>query len=103
MRSWVTSIHSLAPISEPTAALNSLKSLKMCMSDPHTAFSGSDLHLGNVGWNEQVRFRNRQDLGDSDARRGLLQRYPPARKADHRHVGDDQVDRPGRGQRQRAF
>src|SRR5437762_13155944 len=103
MRSWVTSIHSLAPTSLPTAALNSLKSLKMRMSDPRTGRCGSDLHFRNLGWNEQIRFRHGHYLGHGDARRGLLQCYPSAGKADDRHIGDHQVDRPGRGQRQRAF
>src|SRR5260221_5418511 len=75
MRSWVTSIHSLAPTSVPIAALNSLKSLKMRIARPR-ALVGSDFHLGNVGWDEQVRFRYCHDLGDGDARRGLLKCYP---------------------------
>src|ERR1700688_2784353 len=86
MRSWVTSIHSLAPTSVPTAALNSLKSLKMRIAGPRTYFVGSDFHFRNVGWNEQIRLRYRHHLGNGDTRRCLPKRYPSTGKADYRHV-----------------
>ena len=64
--------------------------------------SGSNLHFRNVGWNEQIRFRHRHDFGNGDAGRGFLKRYPSVGETDHRHIGNDEVDRPRRGQRQGA-
>src|SRR5437588_2178384 len=104
IRSWVISTQSLTPISVPIAAFNSLKSLKMRMSEPlERQVVRSDLHFRNVGRNEDIRLRYRQDLRDGDARGGFLQRYPSAGKTDHGHIRDDQIDRPGRGQRKSAL
>src|SRR3954451_3433207 len=86
IRSWVISIHSLAPISVPTAALKSLKSLKMRMSD---------FHLGNAGWNEDFRLGRSQHFGDTDAGLGFLQRHPAIGERDNCHVRHNQIDGPG--------
>src|SRR3954451_7494455 len=91
IRSCVTSIQSLAPISVPTADLISLKSPNIRMS-----ITWSDDHFRDMVWNDEVGVRHRHDFADRDARRGLKQRRLAAGKADHRHVGDDQAHGPHR-------
>src|SRR5260370_42169435 len=66
MRSWVTSIQSLAPISVPTADLIWFKSLNIRMS-----VTCSDLHFRDLVGKEEFGFPDTNHLAYTDARRGL--------------------------------
>src|SRR3954466_7746953 len=98
IRSCVTSIQSLTPISVPTADLMSVKS-----SNTRMAATLSELHFRNVVGNEEAGLCHRHNLADADTRRGFKQCGPAAGKADYRHVGHDKVDLPRRGQWQVAL
>src|SRR5579863_8022714 len=94
MRSWVISIQSLVPTSVPTADLISSKPLNTRMYA--SSGSTSDLHFRDFVRDSEFGCRYRDHLCDADARRGFHQRNLTTLKAHHRHVGDDQIDRPSR-------
>src|SRR5882724_12222493 len=98
MRSWVTSIQSLAPISVPTADLISLKSLNIRM-----LITCSELHFRDDVGNDEFGVRNRHHFADADARCGFQQGRLAVGEGDDRHVGHDQIHGSRRRQRQGAF
>src|SRR5260221_5755091 len=105
MRSWVISIHSLAPTSVPAAALISSNPLNIRM----VTYSGwlsrrvSDFHFRNLVRNGELGFRDSHHLRDADARRRLQQRDSAGVAADYRHLRHDQIHRPLPWQRQSAL
>src|ERR1700751_193601 len=103
MRSCVISIQSLAPTSVPIAALISSKPLNIRMVICSGSRVASDLHFRNLVRYRQLGLRHRKHFRDADAGRGFDQRDLAADKADDRHVGDDKIDWPLRGERQAAF
>src|ERR1700756_2726272 len=98
MRSWVISIQSLTPISEPAADLISSKPLKIRIS----ASRALELHFRDVVRNDEVGRRQRHHLTDADARGPLKQGRLAVGETDDGHIGHDEVHRPDRCQRQTA-
>ena len=101
MRSCVTSIQSLTPISVPTAALSSSNPLNIRMASirvrVQSFISGT---LSGTASSASVTART---SATRDAGRRLQQRRLAAGKGDDRHFGHDEIDRPRRGQRQVAL
>src|SRR5262249_39265286 len=103
IRSCVISIHSLAPISWPTADLISSNPSKIRISCARRLSRVLDLHLRDGLRNRKVRLRYGHHLRDADARRGLHQRDPAADETEDGKLGDHEIDGPRRGERQGAL
>src|SRR5271157_2734799 len=94
MRSWLISSQSLTPTSAPTADLISLKSEKPRIPRLRPCLLHSNFHFRNSVRNIEFGLGIGPDVGKAYAGRALQKGCAAIQKADHRQVGNHEIDRP---------